>query len=275
MEPGRTVSSQRDARIMPAALALRMDDVGAASKRYEVYGLTRLRVGPLALPFPGNLLFLKYVPPIKRWGPYRELTAGDWQALLDRLAARGSRLTVGVTAGWVEPNGSVTPYPKKFPEASRLVREGAERGLLEVANHGYTHCVLENRRFRPRWFSGNRAEHREFYDWLPEAVHREHLRRSQDILQGFLGRAVETLVPPGNVLSRKTLAAAAAAGIRYVSCLGAERWAPADGLRLIDDARVVAFHDRDVVRGGMAWLERVLSRAPAGGYRTVGEVAAA
>ena len=31
-----------------AAVALRMDDVGAASKRYEVYGITRLRVGPLA-----------------------------------------------------------------------------------------------------------------------------------------------------------------------------------------------------------------------------------
>ena len=258
-----------------AAVALRMDDVGAASKRNEVYGITRLRVGPLAVPFPGNLLFLKYLPPIKRWGPYRELDARDWQAVLDLLAARGSRMTVGITAGWVEPDGSVTPYPKKFREASRLVREGTERGLLEVANHGYTHCVLKDGRFRPRWFSGNRADHREFYDWLPEGVHRDHLRRAQDILQGFLGRAVVTLVPPGNVLSRKTLAAAAESGIRYVSCLGAERWAPADGLRLIDDARVVAFHDRDVVRSGPAWLDRALAGAPPGGFRTVGEVAAA
>jgi peptidoglycan/xylan/chitin deacetylase (PgdA/CDA1 family) len=258
-----------------AAVALRMDDVGAASKRNEVYGITRLRVGPLAVPFPGNLLFLKYLPPIKRWGPYRELDARDWQAVLDLLAARGSRMTVGVTAGWVEADGSVTPYPKKFREAGRLVREGVERGLLEVANHGYTHCVLQDGRFRPRWFSGNRADHREFYDWLPEGVHQEHLRRAQDILQGFLGRAVVTLVPPGNVLSRKTLAAAAKAGIRYVSCLDAERWAPANGLRLVDDSRVMAFHDRDVVRGGRAWLDRALAGAPPGGFRTVGEVAAA
>ena len=254
-------------------VALRMDDVGAASKRYEVYGTTRIRLGPVALPFPGNLLFLKYLPPIKRWGPYRELGAAEWEAILALLAARRSRMTVGVTAGWVEPDGSVTPYPRKFPAASRLVREGAERGLLEVANHGYTHCVLLDKKFRPRWFSGNRADHREFYDWLPEAVHREHLGRSQDILQDFLGEAVQTLVPPGNVLSRKTLAAAAEVGIRYVSCLDALRWAPADGLVLVDDARVAAFHDRDVVRGGIAWLEELLSHAPAGGYRTVSEVA--
>jgi len=256
------------------AVALRMDDVGAASKRHEVYGLTRVAVGGLKLPFPGNFLFLKYLPPIKRWGPYRELTAADWEVVLERLARAGSRMTVGVTAGWVEDDGSVVPYPLKFPDASRVVRRGVDRGLLEVANHGYTHCVLQDGRFRPRLFSGNRAEHREFYDWLPEGVHREHLRRAQAILQDFLGRAVETFVPPGNVLSQKTLGAAAVAGIRVVSCLGAARWAPAPGLTLVDDARVLAFHDRDVVRRGAQWLDRLLAGAPAGGYVTVREAAA-
>ena len=47
---------------------IRMDDVGAASKRHEVYGVTRLALGPFRIPFPGNCLWLKYVPPIKRWG---------------------------------------------------------------------------------------------------------------------------------------------------------------------------------------------------------------
>ena len=259
--------------VSATTVALRMDDVGAASKRHEVYGVTRLRWGALRVPFPGNFLFLKYLPPIKRWGPYRELEAADWEAVLERLERGGSRMTVGVTAGWVEADGSIVPYPLKFPEASRALRGGVERGLLEVANHGYTHCVLQGRRFRPRLFSGNRGEHREFYDWLPEAVHREHLRVSQDILQNFLGRPVLTLVPPGNVLSGKTLAAAAEAGIRVVSCLGATRWAPFAGLTLVDDARVLAFHDRDVVVGGLAWLERVLAGAPAGGYATVCETA--
>src|SRR5207244_2011559 len=67
------------------AVALRMDDVGAASKRNEVYGITRLELGGLRVPFPGNLLFFKYLPPIKRWGPYRELGGRDWEAVLDWL----------------------------------------------------------------------------------------------------------------------------------------------------------------------------------------------
>ena len=255
-------------------VALRMDDVGAASKRHEVHGLTRLRLAGLSVPFPGNFLFLKYLPPIKCWGPYRELVAGELEAALERLARAGARMTVAVTAGWVEDDGSITPYPSKYADASRVLRQGVERGLVEVANHGYTHCVLRDGRFRPRLFSGNRAEHREFYDWLPEAVHREHLSRAQGILQDFLGRPVETLVPPGNVLSRKTLGAAAEAGLRVISCLGASAWAPAEGLAFLDDKRVVAFHDRDLVLGGAAPLDRLLAAAPPGGYVTVREAAA-
>lgn len=239
-------------------IALRLDDVGAASKRYEVYGLTRIPVGSLRLPFPGNFLFFKYLPPIKRWGPYRELTAREWDAILAMLAELGGSLTVAVTAGWVEADGRVTPFPKRFPEQASVLRRGLEGGLLEIANHGYTHCVLHGGLFRPRLFSGNRQYHREFHDWLPEAIHREHLRRSQDILQSCFGVRVETLVPPGNVLSAKTLAAAPQAGIRYISCLGAEKWRPASGLTFVDQARVVAFHDRDLVLGGLAFFRRLL-----------------
>jgi hypothetical protein len=43
---------------MPGAVALRLDDVGASSKRFEVYGRTRLPFGGWQLPFPGNFLFL-------------------------------------------------------------------------------------------------------------------------------------------------------------------------------------------------------------------------
>jgi hypothetical protein len=253
-------------------IALRLDDVGAASKRYEVYGLTRIPLGPWAVPFPGNFLFLKYLPPIKRWGPYRELTAAEWEAILAILLEAGGKLTVAITAGWVEPDGGVVPYPAKFPEQAAMIRQGLARGLVEVANHGYTHCVLEDRLFRPRLFSGNRQYHREFHDWLPEAVHREHLNRSQEILQSYFGTRVETLVPPGNLLSPKTVAAAPAAGIRYISCLNAIRWGPAAGVTFVDDARVVAFHDRDLVLGGLAVLRRVLDSRRGARFLTVREV---
>ena len=114
------------------AVALRLDDVGAASKAHEVYGLTRLRLGDWSLPFPGNALFLKYVPPIKRWGPYRELAAADWEAIVTVLQAMSARMTVAVTAGWVERDGRVVPYPQKYPAAARALREGARRGVVEI-----------------------------------------------------------------------------------------------------------------------------------------------
>lgn len=252
-------------------IALRLDDVGAASKRYEVYGLVRL--GSWTSLRLGSFLFLKYLPPFKQWGPYRELTAAEWEQILAALVEARARLTVAVTAGWVESDGRVTPFPRRFPDQARVIREGMGAGLLEIANHGYTHCVLEDRLFRARLFTSNRTYHREFHDWLPERVHKEHLRRSQDILQGFLGAPVETLVPPGNVLSPKTVVAAAEVGIRYISCLNAGHWPPADGVTFVDETRVTAFHDRELVLGGLGVLRALLVSRRGGTFVTVREVA--
>jgi peptidoglycan/xylan/chitin deacetylase (PgdA/CDA1 family) len=258
------------------AVALRLDDVGAASKRHEVYGLTRLAVGGWRVPFPGNVLFLKFLPPIRRWGPYRELTASEWERILALLSRVGARMTVAVTAGWVERDGSVTPFPRRFSDAARVLRDGARRGLVEVANHGYTHCVLANGAWRPRWFSGNRDAHREFHGWIPEATHREHLRRAQDILGEWLGGAPETFVPPGNIFVPATLRAAREVGIRYVSCRDAARHGPVDGLTYVDDSRVVTLHDRDLVLGGLPPFEALLRRhASFATVREVGERLAA
>jgi peptidoglycan/xylan/chitin deacetylase (PgdA/CDA1 family) len=253
-------------------MALRLDDVGAASKAHEVYGTTRIRLGRLALPFPGNLLFLKYLPPIKRWAPYPELTAAQWEGILAALADAGAKLTVAVTAGWVERDGRIVPFPEKFPGAARVLRQGLERGLLEIANHGYTHCVIEDGLFRPRLFSGNRPYHREFYDWLPEEIHREHLRSAQAILGSWFGAAIETLVPPGNVLSPKTVAAAADSGIRFISRAGGAPSADTAGITFVDDSRILAFHDRDIITGGLGYLRRQLDARRGARFLTVAEV---
>jgi hypothetical protein len=181
-------------------------------------------------------------------------------------------MTVGVTAGWVETDGRIVPFPRKFPDAAVAIRRGVDRGLLEVANHGYTHCVLENGKFRPRLFSGNRLEHREFHDWLPADVHREHVARAQGILQDFFGSPILTFVPPGNVFTLDTLAAAAAAGIRYVSCLGSGRWGAVEGLTFVSDLDVASIHDRDLVRDGVGFLERLLRGRSGEPFVTVREV---
>jgi peptidoglycan/xylan/chitin deacetylase (PgdA/CDA1 family) len=231
---------------------IRMDDVGAASKRHEVYGLTRLTVGPLRVPFPGNWLWLKRLPPIKRWGPYRELAAQDWYEILETLAGAGARMTVAITAAWVEDDGGLTPFPQKFPGAARAIREGVEASLLEVANHGLTHCLLADRAFRPRLFAGNRSSHREFYDFLPPETQEANIRRAQGILSDAFGAPIVTLVPPGNLLQPVTVEIARRNGVRVLSYR-----APTtrDGiLPVVGDECGVVFHDRDVVLGGVASL---------------------
>jgi peptidoglycan/xylan/chitin deacetylase (PgdA/CDA1 family) len=258
---------------MPGGIALRLDDVGAASKRFEVYGRTRLPVGGWQLPFPGNFLFLKYLPPIKRWGPYRELTAREWEQILGLLEGSGARMTVAITAGWVESDGRVVPYPRKFPDAAAMVSQAVHRGLVEPANHGLTHCVLQDRLFRPRAFRGNRAWHREFVDWIPASVHREHLVRAQATLEDYFGIRVVTFVPPGNAFTRETVEAARDVGLCYLSSRDAARWGPAEGMVFVDDARVRVLHDRDLVLGGPTVLAAVL-RDRSASFRTVRALAA-
>ena len=250
--------------------ALRLDDVGAASKRHEIYGRTRL--GPVR--FPGNWLFLKYLPGIKRWGPYRELRAREWERLLALLDRAGSRMTVAITAGWVEWDGRIVPFPVKFPDEAAAIREGVVAGLLEVANHGYTHCVLARMAFRPRAFASNRACHREFLDSVPEGEQREHLARSQGILQDCFATEIVTFVPPGNALTRATAAMAVEHGLQFLSCRRAATLGPVPGLTVVDGDRVVDLHDRDIVVGGVEALAGVLARRPTGGFRTVREVGA-
>lgn len=99
------------------------------------------------------------------------------------------------------------------------------------------------------------------------------MHAAQDILGSWFGAAPETLIPPGNVLSPKTVAAAAVEGIRYISC--ATPSAPAAGITYVDPACVVAFHDRDIVRGGVGYLERLRANRPGTAFVTVREVGAA
>jgi len=235
-------------------VALRLDDVGASTKRYEVYSERSWRVGPWRVQ--GNWLFLKYVPAFRGWGPYREMRAEEWKAVLDLLEQHDARLTVAVTATWVDSEDSLIPFPERFPDQAAVLKEGVERGLVEVANHGLTHCVVEKNAFRPKLFTSNRRFHREFWEWVPTPVHEEHICRSQDILQSWLDRAIVTFVPPGNVFTNATLDIAASYGLRCVSCR--TKACTHGDMVVIGDERVIPFHDRDLVVNGPEWLGHLL-----------------
>lgn len=237
---------------------LRLDDVGAATKQYEVYGRTRIPLGPVSFPFPGNFLFLKYLPPIKKWGPYREMRETEWESLWNLLRLQGTKLTIAVTATWVERDGSLTPFPVKYPAQARSLKSALKEGLIEIANHGLTHCVLANGQFKPRYFSSNRKAHREFWDWIPWETQRRHLRESQQILQDYFETAIVTFVPPGNVFQEATVELAREAGIRTISCKTTTRLEK--DMAFIGDEDLLTFHDREIALEGLGWLTQRLDQ---------------
>jgi len=230
------------------SVALRIDDIGASSKQFEIYSKTRW----------ANILFLKTLPRFRAWGPYREMSAAEWSDTLETLEDHNARITVAITASWVESDGTLVPFPRKWPAEARALLEGQERGLIEIANHGMTHCVVG--KHRPRAFRSNRNYHREFWDWIPRETHFRHMRESQDILQQYFGARVTTFVPPGNVFTLDTVDAAREFGIERINCSGHRR--KLEEMRFINNDQVVDFHDREIVLHGVGWVGNCLAGLP-------------
>lgn len=229
--------------------ALRIDDVGASSKKYEVYSKKLKGIG--------NFGFLKYMPYFKAWGPYRELTVEDWREIYTILEEYKAVLTVGITAAWVERNGKLVPFPEKFSEQAEILKFGIESGLIEIANHGLTHCVVGEH--LPRILSSNRKYHREFWDWLSKEIHDYHISESQNILQNYFDVQITTLIPPGNVFSAATIRAAKNNGIKRINCNNPEQFA-IEEINIIDNKNIIAFHDRELVLYGLDWLRKMLEK---------------
>ena len=233
-------------------LALRIDDIGASSKKYEVYSNRGYGLC--------NILFLKYLSSFRAWGPYRELTAREWESVFEVLKRYNARLTVAITSCWVDFYGKLIPFPLKFPDQAKKIKQGLLSGLLEIANHGLTHCVTDKLRFRPRLFTSNRKYHREFWEWIPEREHFRHIRDSQEVLQDYFETKIVTFVPPGNVYTDATLRACVKNGIRIINCnTGTKNM---KGVKILGNERTIDFHDREIVLKGVQWLEGKLNNMP-------------
>ncbi len=221
-------------------IVLRMDDVGASTKHFEVYSKKIF----------GNFLFLKYLPYFRAWGVYEEIGGDEWSEIIEFLDKHDAKMTVGITASWVEKDGSMTPFPEKYPEQSDILKEAHNLGVIEIANHGLTHCVVG--KHLPKLFSSNRKFHREFWDWLPQSEHDFHVATSQSIFKEWLGYPCDILIPPGNVYSMKTVKACQENGISAInSSIDLEQ---NHNIRYLEDKNVDAFHDREIVLYGKSWL---------------------
>jgi hypothetical protein len=224
-------------------IVFRMDDVGASTKKFEIYSKK---------PF-GNFLFLKRMPYFKAWGPYNELSTDNWKDIFNFIGENNYKLSLAITAAWVDEKNNLIPFYEKFPDQAKVICEFLKKGILEINNHGLTHCVVG--KHNPRLFSSNRKYHREFWEWVPYKTQYFNLSKSSEIFKKWLGYSPNILVPPGNVYSNHTIKICEALNFKIIN--SSRILDIKTNVRILNNDNVFAFHDRDIVLNGSAWLKKI------------------
>ncbi len=227
-------------------LTFRIDDIGASTKQFEQYGGWKI----------GNFWFFKRIWPFKKWGPYKELTAEEWEKFLQVFEKCGIVPIVAITACWAEKDGSLTPFPKKFPEEALFLKQAANMGKIIIANHGLTHCIVG--KHLPKLFSSNRKFHREFWPEMKQGLHTEHIFKSQEILEKYFEKPITIFVPPGSIWTKDTYFALKKTNIGQVisSRFMVDSSEKMQGIEFIDDkSGFFCLHDKDLKEKGIKWLK--------------------
>jgi hypothetical protein len=233
-------------------MIFRIDDIGASTKKFEQYSKKKW----------ANFWFFKKIRPFKAWGPYEELTAKEWKEILNVFKINNIKPIIAITASWVEKDSSLTPFPKKFPEEASILKTAFDKNEIIIANHGLTHCIVG--RHLPLFNASNRYFHREFWPDLDSSLHKEHIKKSQSILENYFEKPVTVFVPSGNVWSVKTYQAIKDTSIKKIISgkymLDSEE--KMVGIEFIDDHKdFISFHDRELKFFGAKWLERKIEES--------------
>lgn len=239
-------------------MLIRIDDIGTSAKEFEQHGQKWFKIfGKKALYFPfANFWFFKRTYPFKRWGKYKELTVEEWGKFLEVFEKNKIVPVVAITACWVDENSNLIPFPEKFKEEAKFLKNAFHEGKIIIANHGLTHCEVGNH--LPKFWGSNRRFWREFTDSLSEFEHKLKIIKSQEILENFFEKQIEIFVPPGNVWSVKTYRSLFGTSIKTVMTANppSSGQITKDGPSIIyDKDNVFAFHDRELKLFGQAWLE--------------------
>jgi hypothetical protein len=225
---------------------LRLDDINASSKHFELYSKKMKGV----FSFFPLYLFDKF----SGWGPYPELDQVDWMRINFYLRRFSLKLNVAITASYV----GFTKLPLESSLESRvisIIRSLQLDGYLEICSHGLTHCDDRRFKFLPRFFGSNRKFHREFNDSFPYSHQLANLKVSRDLLEQTFGIPILTFVPPGSAYTQLTIDAAIDAGYKYLS----SRYYPHidySGINFISDEHTESFHDRDLFFEGISFLDK-------------------
>lgn len=237
----------------------RIDDIGASTKHFNQHGNTVLRcMGFPFFYFPlANFWFFKTLWPFAGWAKYDELTVKEWELFLKSFKLNKIKPIVAVTATWVDEKSQLIPFPEKFPKEASFLKKAFHDGDIVIANHGLTHCVVG--KHLPKLFGSNRQYQREFWPYLPAKLHRDHILKSQEILETYFQKPINILVPPGNVWSLKTYKAMVGTNLKKVICNkymldSNEKMKQIKFIK--DDNGFFNFHDRELKLYGINWLNK-------------------
>lgn len=103
-------------------IALRIDDIGASTKVFNYYSKQQRY----------NWGILRHHRLFGAWAPYPEMTPDLWEKTFDVLRRFQAKLTVAVTACWVEGDGELIPFPEKFPQEVAILKKAWKKGLLRL-----------------------------------------------------------------------------------------------------------------------------------------------
>lgn len=229
-------------------VAIRIDDFGASTKKFEVYGKTRLKFNEYTLPIPipkqlTNFLFFKKFKYWKGWGPYEELSPEQIERMIVFCKENKLKFSLAITAGWVDKYSKIIPFNKKFPKQLNILKRGVECGVFEILSHGLTHCIVG--KHLPKNFSSNRKYHREFYDFLPKSIIERGVNESKQILEESFEKEINILVPPGNMFGEKTIEACVKFNYKAISCKTSTR--KINDFVILSNDKVIDLHDKDFV----------------------------
>ena len=243
---------------------LRIDDIGASSKEFEYYGKNSVKILGKYLPLPElltNFLFFKKFPLWSGWAKYDELSSDNWISIIDFLDENKIILNVALTACWVNKEGNLIKFNEKFPSQTEIIRDGINKKLIYILNHGLTHCIPG--KHNPMRFKSNQKYHREFTNYLVFDEQLKHLENSQKIIFEMFGFYPRILVPPGNQYNLDTLKSMQKLDMHYIQCNRDKSYQPSDmhlkefGIKHIDNSKVVVFHDKDLVKKGLEYFQTI------------------
>ncbi len=240
---------------------LRIDDFFSNTRLFNQHAKTRkinvFLLKKIPILFFANWLFIKRTKILKGWAPFPEISPKKLLEISNLLQKFDCSATLAITATFLDENSKFIPFFEKYPEQSKIIKDGVRKKIFHIANHGLTHCVVNKKKYLPKLFSSNRKYHREFYNWIPYSIKEDHIIKSNKLLEKYFNIKIDTFVPPGNVWCKDTEEILIKEGIKIILTDKKNINSNKQELKVIN-YDMISIHTKDIVEGSKEYFSNLL-----------------